>query len=1160
MRFELLGPVRLGDDHSGSREIRGEMPRTVLALLLLNANAVVSADELMETVWAGNAPASARESLQNHVMRLRRTLGDEGGARIRAVAPGYLIQVEPGEFDLEVFEALCASGAQSLSDWQWASASGDLTAALALWRGRPAADVPAVSGHPRIREAIESRLEALEGRIEADLELGRHREVVGELSVLVAEHTLHEGFHRQLMLALYREDRQAEALDTFLALRRALVDGPGTQPGESIRRLQGQILSAAPEIAAPVRVAEATTVAQAAGPTGTTHDNANANADGGSRFQLPPDPRGFTGRAHELDELIALAGAAPEGTDAGMVVISAIDGMGGVGKTALAVCAAHRVRDRFPDGQLFLDLHGFSTDLDPITAADALDWFLRSLGVPPKLIPEDLGERAAAYRDRLNGTRTLIVLDNAAGAAQVRPLLPEAPGCLVLITSRKQLTGLDDAYALALDVLPEADAIALLHRIAGSGRVPAHHPAIPELIALCGQLPLAVRIIAARLRQEPSLRIEDLVVRLRDENALLDRLTGDDHNLTAVFDSSYTNLPDAEQHLFRNLGLIPGPDFDTYAAANLIDTDLRATEHLLESLLSHSLLIQQTPGRYRFHDLVRAYARTLSSDHPADADNTALDRLMDYYQHTSDSADRHLARLTRPGSASVALDLPHLSVLPDLPDRTAAVAWMRAERENLLAAIAHAAASAQPERMIALTSALAAFLQQEGHWQQAAALHQAAVTTARHHRDLVGEANALQDLSRVRLVTGDHAAAAKLFERALTLYRDLGDRLGEANTECELSRVHGMTGDFPVAISLTEHALALYQDLGDRLGEANARQDLARVHGARGDLPASTDFLKQAVALYHEVGHRHGLAGALRELASLLRLSGDFSGATDLAEQSLAEYRDLGIRQGEGNALRELSNIRELSGDLTPAADLLELALKCYRDLGDRPGEANALQDLGSLRRKTGDYEGAADVLEQALALYRDLGGRLGEANTLHVLGDLRLTTGDLSTAADLLEQCLALFLDLGTRLGEADALQSLGRVRHAARDYRAAADLFERSLALFRELGDPQGEADVLNRYGALVADSVGPEEAIDLFQQALLLARSLNSPIDEAHALEGTARCLAGIHGREAALADLTEAVTIYERIGVTEAVAAAAYLADLRARLRLDEAPGD
>jgi len=1086
MEFRLLGPLEVRRSGADVPISAGKL-RALLGSLLLDANVAVPADRLIDVMWDGRPPASATPSLHNHVMRLRRQLGDEGGTRIRAVALGYLIQVEAGELDLDVFSDLCEAGRRAAQAEQWPKASANLADALALWRGSPLADIASLQQDARIRELVEARSQAFEGRIEADLEQGRHQEVITELRALIEEQPLREAFHGQLMLALYRTGRQSEALEVFQDLRSTLVDRLGVEPSSSIRQLHGRILDADPKLAI------------------------GASARSGPLFQLPADTRVFTGREHELGELMELVRAAPEGTEAGMVVISAIDGMAGIGKTALAVHAAHRVREQFPDGQLFLDLRGYTTDLEPLTTGDAMDWFLRSLGVPPQSIPKDLGERAAFYRDRLDGTRTLIILDNASSAAQVRPLLPRSPGCLVLITSRRRLTGLDDAHSLALDILPDADAVALLHRVAGPGRVPGHNPAILELIALCGHMPLAIQIAAARLRRNPALRVENVVAQLRDDSRRLDQFQDEDRDLTAVFDLSYQDLPEAERRLLRLLGLAPGPDFDVYAAANLAGIDHRTAERLLESLLDHNLLTQRTPGRYQFHDLVRLYAHALGGLDPVAERDRALDRLSDYYQHAAQKADHHLARQTRPGPPRSA---PTPTTAPELRSRTGALAWLRGERANLLATLAQAAAQAETSRVIALTAALAAFLHQEGPWLQVASLHQAAAAAAHEGGDRQSEANALWDLARVRQLTGDLATSAGLLEQSLAVYQELGDRQGEANALWDLARSRSAPGHFPAAVEMLERALAIYQDLGDRRGEANAAFELGRLKYVTGSYPA----------------------------------------AVDLYERALAGYQELGDELGQANSFFDLGRLRQLTGDFPVSADLQERALAMYRSLGQRLGEADALRGAGRGRQVTGDYAAATDLLGRALTIYQSLGHRLGEAYSFLGLGRARQAVGEFPAAADLIERALAIFQGSGNTHGLANARLELGCARRATGDHPASADLLGQALKTFHDLGDRQGEAEALNGLGALAAVSTGPREALDLYRRALQIAREVSSPLDEARALEGAARAAASIGDRAAALSDLHEAVAIYRRIGAAEAGTAGGYLVDLENETRL------
>jgi DNA-binding SARP family transcriptional activator len=434
VRFALLGPVQVhGED--GPVEIRGALRRTLLAALLLHRGSPISADRLGDLIWGDRPPTAVTTSLYNQIMRLRQALGDDGEL-IRAVSPGYLIQAASAELDLTEFTDLCADARQAAVASDWSACSTLFTTALALWRGEMLADVPALHDHPAIHQYTEDRLLALQGRIEADLNLARHDELIGELKTLTASHPLRECFHAQLMLALYRAGRQADALNTYRDLRRTTITELAVEPGTAIQTLHQRILNSDPALTSPRPNPDTPVALAAAAPPRATPE------------QLPADTSASSVQAAEL---VALAESVVDGADTGLVVISANHETGSVGKTALAVHAAHRLRERYPDGQLFIDLLGHSADLDPVTPEDALDHLLRSLDVPAHAIPIDLDERAALYRSRLAGTRTLILLDDAANTAQVQPLLPGTPGCLVLITSRNRMMGLDDAHFFALD-------------------------------------------------------------------------------------------------------------------------------------------------------------------------------------------------------------------------------------------------------------------------------------------------------------------------------------------------------------------------------------------------------------------------------------------------------------------------------------------------------------------------------------------------------------------------------------------------------------------------------------------------------------------------------------------------------------------------------------
>jgi len=1101
VRFDLLGAVRVtcGED---TVSLPAGIPRTLLVVLLLNANRVVSSEQLALAVWGERRPSSAAVGLRNHVLRLRRQLGAEAGARVRTEVPGYLIDVGPAELDKDLFLDGCRSGRQQLLSGEVAKARESLAGALELWRGEPLADLPPqVEVASLVQQLHETRLTAWLDRIEADLAQGRHEELVAELQGMARAYPLHEAVHRQLMLALYRGGRQAEALEAYRALRGTLVGELGVEPSEPVRNLHRRILAADPALASPgVRSA----AADRTKPVG-----------GGGNTLLPPGTRVFTGRGDELERLLALARGTSPGDTAPTVVISAIEGMAGIGKSALAVHAAHRLGDAFPDGRLFLDLQGHTPGLEPMTAGEALARLLDALGVPPQAVPRDLGQRAASYRNRLAGTRTLIVLDNAAGTAQIRPLLPSTPGCMVIVTSRRSLAGLEDTHAIALGTLPTEEATALLHRAAGPGRIPVGDPAVAELVTLCGHMPLAIGIVAARLRNRRALRTETVLEQLSEEHLRLDRLSDQDRSLEAAFSSSYLALPEAEQRLFRLLGLVPGVDFDAYAAAALAGAGHHAAENLLESLLDHHLITQHTIGRYRFHDLVRIFARELAAkEGPGRGDEhaAAVERLLDCYLHTAQAAHRHLTHRTRSVGTRPACvgDAADARPAVPVPDRAAALARMRAERDNLLSACDTVAQGSG--RAVDLSAALAAFLLLEGPWERAAALHGAAATAARGHGDPDREADALCDLARIRMATGDHGEATALLERSLTLYSAADPGTGMANACCDLGRIRHLTGDYPAAAAALKRSRQLSRDLGDRLGEANSLCELARgVDSVSGDQQAALEHLRRALALYQDAGDGYG--------------------------QSIA--------------LSELGRVYYLTADLPAAADVLRRALTAFESLGSRHGQASTLGMLGRVQVRTGNLAGAATRFEQALAINRDLGHRHGQAHALWGIGLVGFHTGDLTGATARFEDALALFEDQRSRHGQASIRHELGRVRHAQGDRRAASDLLRQALAAFEELGDRGARAEVLISLGSLRFETSGAAAALPEYRRALDLAKQIGNPLYQAMALEGAARCSAALGGYEPALADLERAVELYRRTGAAQAGAATRFLASLRTR---------
>jgi tetratricopeptide (TPR) repeat protein/transcriptional regulator with XRE-family HTH domain len=853
---------------------------------------------------------------------------------------------------------------------------------------------------------------------------------------------------------------------------------------------------------------------------------------------LPRDIASFTGRRHELAELADAAEGA-----GGVVSIHAIGGMAGVGKTAFAVHAAHRLAGRFPGGQIFLPLHAHTPGQQPVGPADALASLLLTIGVPAGQIPADLQARTGLWRDRLAGRQLLLVLDDAADSEQIRPLLPGGGGSLVLVTSRRRLTALEDAQAISLDALPPGEAAGLLVRLAVRPGLSSADPAVAEITRLCGCLPLAIGMAARQLYHHPAWTVAGLAAELAAAVDRLELLATENLSVTAVFDLSYDDLAPEQQRLFRRLGLHPGTDIDRYAAAALDGTGLAAARRGLLTLYEHYLLTEPATGWYRMHDLIREHARALAGRlDPGDDREQATGRLLDYYQHAAARAQALLARGV-PAPAPAAETVP--AAVPVLAGRDQALAWARAERTSLLACLDHATAGGQHARVIALTAGLAALLRYDGPWDEAITRHAAAVQAARQIGDRPGQALALNGLGDVRRLAGDYPGAARDLQEALGMCRDLGDRPGQALALTHLAQVRQQSGDLPGAARDLQEALGICRDLGNRPGQALALTYLGEVRLVTGDLPGSARDLQEALGICRDLGDRPGQALALTDLGVGEWITGDYPGAARDLQEALGICRDLGDRPGQANALRYLGVLRLGAGDWPGAVRYLEEALGISRDLGNRPGQAISLTYLGEARRLTGDFPGAARDLQEALGIFGEIGARLGHAGALTQLGVVRRLTGDFPAAARDLQEAVGTFRDGGDRLGLANALTYLGAVRRLTGDYPAAARDLQEALDISRQIGSADTEVTALNESGTLSRIRGDLGQARASHQQALDLARQLGIPLEEAHALAGLGRCARGAGRTVEAEKRLRQALAVFQRIGAAEAAGVSAEL---------------
>jgi len=1002
VRLRLLGAVELRVDDRDV-PLGPARQRTLLAALAMDAGRPVQIDTLVDRVWGDSPPDQVRGVIYSYVNRLRRALGVAGDRAVLARrSGGYALDIDPRCVDLLLFDRLARGGSLD-----------ELDAALALWRGPALADL---SGEwvSRTRDLLaQRRLDTTVDWARAHLAAGRADVVIDVLRPLVDRHPLAEPPAALFIEALHRQGRGAEALDRWAAVRRHLVAELGTEPGPQLRALHQRLLR--PAAAAPNSLP-----ADTAAPNSLPADTAAPNslpADTAAPNSLPADTAAFTGRRREIARLRQ---AGPG--------VQALAGMPGVGKTALAVHVAHRLRDAFPDGQVFVNLHGHTAGRDAADPAEVLATLLTADGLDPRRLPSGVEARSALWRSRLAGRRALIVLDNAVDSAQVAPLLPAAGSCLVLVTSRRFLGDLPaDAVPVSLDVLDAEEAGAMFRRLAPA---PADDPA--ELVAACGRLPLAIALLARLLRRHPGWTVADL---LRETRERLLNVTAEHASIAAAFELSYRHLPATRQRFFRVLALHPGTEFEPHAAAALAGLPAAAALAELDALHADNLLLEVGRHRYTMHDLIRSYCRTL-----ADPDDAAVARLFDYYTATAAAANARLARLARPG--------PPPPAPPNRfePDGLEPLAWLRAERANLLACLA---STGEPTRIVALTAGIAELLRRDGPWSEALTRHADAV----RHATGLDRAGALVDLATVRRLTGDYPGAARDAREALAGYRSAGDRLGAANALTVLAKALSRAAGYTQSMPVIEQALDVYRSLGDRPGEAGALVELAIARGMTSDFRGAQELLRQALARYRSLGDRPGEAYTLRILGIAHGRVGDFTGARELLTDALELYRRLGARLGEALTHNDLGRAAAGVGDYRSAVSSLRAALRSHRRLDHRVGQSTALLYLGSALRRSGDLAGAATALQEALALDREIHNRSGEAMVLNELGALHQLSGDVERALTAHRAALALAGQVSSPFDRALSLAGLGRCAVARGRPREGAAQLRTALEILRRI-----------------------------------------------------------------------------------------------------------
>ncbi|MFC5721745.1 BTAD domain-containing putative transcriptional regulator [Streptomyces gamaensis] len=951
--FAVLGPVRArrGGEvlHTGSPQ-----QRALLAALLLRGGRTATASELVDALWGEEPPPAALAALRTYASRLRKSFGPDADVLV-SESGGYAIRVRPGCLDIDRAESLAGQADKARAAGDRARARELVGEALAVWDGEPLASVPGPYADTQRARLEEWRLSLIETRLDLDLEVGCHAEAVSELTGLTAAYPLRERLRELLMLALYRCGRQAEALAVYADTRRLLADELGVDPRPELSELQQRILHADAELTLQL------------GP-----DDQFATGPAFIRpAQLPATISDFTGRGAlvaELNEQLAAA-------EARIMAVSAVAGIGGVGKTTLAVHVAHAARHHFPDGQLYVDLQGAGPV--PADPEAVLGSFLRALGIPDTGIPNGLQERSALFRSTLDGRRVLTVLDNARDAAQIRPLLPGTDGCAALVTSRARMVDLAGAHLVDLDVMSPDEALVLFTRIVGAERVGAERDAAMDVVAACGFLPLAIRIAASRLASRRTWTVSVLARKLADERRRLDELRAGDLAVKASFELGYGQLEDDQARAFRLLGLADGPDISLHAAAALLGMDAEDAEELLESLVDTSLLESAAPGRYRYHDLVRLYARSCAErdERPAEHD-AALSRLLDFYLATAGS----VYVLARPGDQL----LTHLTPTahPGLAFADAAEAgdWLFAEAACLLAC-------------------------------------------ARQHADPSGSArDALPravDLLLAAKDLSESGADARQYEQAalalLAAAREAGDNRAEGRARTVLAHVHSWAGRFDQSDEEAERAVLLGRSCQDPVPcchASNARGIIALYQHRHED---AETHLGRALEYFRADGNRPGEASALSNLSRVHVDSGRVETGIELAEQSVAIYRTGEATWRLANGLYAAGIALTRAGRFDEALRRFNEAIPIFHDNRQRLWEGLTLFRIAELHLAARRPAQAASHAEQALALLRGLGGGWRRGNVLTVLGRSLDALGQPGRAHACWREALAIYEELGS-------------------------------------------------------------------------------------------------------------------------------------------------
>jgi DNA-binding SARP family transcriptional activator len=1000
VKFRILGPLEITAD-GGRLELGGTRQQVVVAMLLLNANRVVTMDRLLAAIYGEDPPSTSRAQAQISISSLRRVFAPHARDTVILTREhGYVINVDIGGLDSQQSAELVAAARTAHDAGQVDRAVACYRDALRLWRG------PALDGiDSQLVRAIASRLDEQriatnEDRLTLELDLGRHHELVGELTELVQEFPWRERLRRQLMLALYRCDRTAEALQVYRLARRTMIDELGIEPSERLQQLEHAILTSDPALrlpAAPLRVQPVKRQIPSL---------------------LPTDIADFTGRTEQIDQINQHLIHASQDEMQLAVPLILIVGKGGAGKTSLAVHASHGVARHFPDGQLFADLHGGTSH--PVGPMQVLERFLRALGVAGSQIPEGLDERAEVYRNLLADRKILVVLDDAVSESQVSPLLPGTEPAAVIITSRSRLAGLAGATRIEANVFDPDKSLDLLARIAGIERVQAQSEAAAAIAEHCGHLPLALRIAGARLSARPHWSIQQLVDRLADETRRLDELRHGDMGIRSSISLTYDSASDQARRLFRRLALLDVPAFSGWLSSALLDQPLAYAEDVLDDLVNAQLIETTgggsgTPSQYRFHDLIRVFARErLAAEEPAAERKTALERALGALLCLAEKAH---CRYFGGDYVRIRSDAPRWELPAQLAEELVwdPLSWYDRERATLVAGVRQAAQAGFVELCWSLASGAVPLFETRAYLDDWRETHEIALEATRKAHNVRGQAAMLYSIGSLHMMQQSFGSSHQELTVATHLFEDIGDDQGVALVTRHIAYLDRLTGRLDDATRRYEQALAIFRRIGDRIATAYVLHGLAQVKLELNELDSAMDLLADALLLC--------------QAARCGRI--------------------------EAQVLHRMGEAHLLAGDLAEAASKFELALVITSDIGDLIGEAYARQGIGVAKLRQGEFDQARSALRRALERAVTTGERLAEARALLGLSELALTSGDPGEAVVFGQEASEIFRNMGAMLYSVRALTMLSDSYAALGDADAANAASAEAGALRRKLAD---------------------------------------------------------------------------------------------------------